>query len=217
MLCSGCSRPYPEEPAIGDVRRDAILHLARAVSDPKALAAARKRVGGDAARAEAVAGVIEHGVAVWSEARGRQYARKLYSILWALRCDPALLARVDPWDLAFIKEESLIQPPQQTHASGGGGGGGGNGGANAGPPSGARANAGPLLTNERRVHEVQAMVDALQEKLKARVEAVSVIAKRACPRCGSSETERIAVQTRSADEGMTQMLQCTSCGQRVRI
>lgn len=37
-----------------------------------------------------------------------------------------------------------------------------------------------------------------------------------CPKCKSKEIERIAVQTRSADEGMTQMKQCTMCYHRWR-
>jgi DNA-directed RNA polymerase subunit M/transcription elongation factor TFIIS len=203
MMCSGCPKGFPAEPPIDSMRRDAIVHLSGALAEGPARAALGRRLGGGAATAAApspwaVARAIEHGVAVWSEARSRQYARKLYSILWALRCDPALLARADPWDLAFLREESLIhaqgagrraEQPQQPQQ----------------PPS------------QEPLQQVTAMLDALQETLKKRVERVSVVAKRACPRCGSHETERIAVQTRSADEGMTQMLQCTACGQRVRI
>lgn len=195
MLCSGCLRGFPPEVQIDTVRSDAIGHLCAALSVAPARHAMARRLGGTAAPA-AVAQAIEHGIAVWSEARGRQYARKLYSILWALHCDPGLLGRADPWDLAYLREESLIQQQQI---------------------AGAASGSGAAPCQERKLQQINAEMDLLQARLKERVEAVSVVAKRACPRCGSHETERIAVQTRSADEGMTQMLQCTSCGQRVRI
>jgi DNA-directed RNA polymerase subunit M/transcription elongation factor TFIIS len=192
MLCSGCAKGYPEEPGIDEVRREAIVHLAGVLAEPAARQAMARRLG-DAAKPTSVAMVIEHGIAVWSEAKCKQYARKLYSILWALRCEPLVLSRADPWDLAFLREESLIQTVPEEGSS-------------------SLQNA-----HDHKLQEIGAMIDALQRELKERVEKVSVVAKRACPRCGSNETERIAVQTRSADEGMTQMLQCTSCGQRVRI
>lgn len=212
MLCSGCPKGFPGEPPIAAMRSAAIGHLAAALSEPAARAAMARRLGDPAASETVVAQAIEHGVAVWSEARGRQYARKLYSILWALRCDPNLLARADPWDFAFLREESLIHaqaPPPTFHA--------GTSRSDQAAAAAPAAPAAPHQSQERKMQQVTGMIDALQEALKKRVERVSVVAKRACPRCGSHETERIAVQTRSADEGMTQMLQCTACGQRVRI
>jgi DNA-directed RNA polymerase subunit M/transcription elongation factor TFIIS len=129
----------------------------------------------------AVARAIEHGIAVWSEGKAKPYARKLYSILAALRVEERLLARHEPWELAFLKEETLIR--EESSAA------------------------------QQTLAAVTARLDALEAQLKARIEKP----RRACPRCGSTDMERIAVQTRSADEGMTMMLQCTSCQQRVRI
>lgn len=209
MLCSGCVRGFPEEPEVDTMRRDAIRHLSATLSEAAVRAAMHRRLG-DAATPEAVAHVVEHGIAVWSEAKARQYARKLYSLLWALRSEPNLLARADPWDLAFLREESLIQ--SSSWAAGNEAGAVALATSTAASPQGSLQNA-----QERNLQHINEIVDKLQAELKERVERVSVVAKKACPRCGSHETERIAVQTRSADEGMTQMLQCTACGQRVRI
>lgn len=46
--------------------------------------------------------------------------------------------------------------------------------------------------------------------------AGSGVRRLVCPKCKSKEVERISVQTRSADEGMTQMKQCTACFHRWR-
>jgi len=129
----------------------------------------------------AVARAIEHGIAVWSENKARPYARKLYSILAALRVEERLLVRHEPWEIAFLREETLIR--EESSAA------------------------------QQTLAAVTARLDALEAQLKSRIEQP----RRPCPRCGSTDMERIAVQTRSADEGMTMMLQCTSCHQRVRI
>ena len=184
-----------------------------------------------------LAAAVEHGIAVWSENKPRVYARKLYSVLWALRAEvqageaeegmpqsgggvrqrggggkrgaagassssaPApvssttLFRRFEPWELAFAREESLVAAREDTM------GGMGTGMSGSGDQGGSSLAA--LL----------AKLDALEVKLKEQITQP----RRRCPRCGSVDMERIAVQTRSADEGMTMMLQCTACQQRIRI
>lgn len=132
------------------------------------------------------AGAIEHGIAVWSEAKTKTYRRKLYSILWAMRDDPNLFTRFDPWDLAYIKEDLLLVAD-----------------------SAAASSSGPLSV----VEVVSDLEKALKERLVLHKGSSS---QRACTRCGSTDLERIALQLRSADEGMTQMMQCTSCNHRFK-
>lgn len=132
------------------------------------------------------ASAIEHGIAVWSEARSKSYRRKLYSILWAMRNDSLIFSRFDPWDLAYVKEDLLLVS------------------------SGSRE-AGYTKVSEKS----EAVVSEVERILKERLRILEVKA-RACPRCGSTELERIALQLRSADEGMTQMMQCTSCNHRFK-
>jgi DNA-directed RNA polymerase subunit M/transcription elongation factor TFIIS len=133
-----------------------------------------------------VASAIEHGIAVWSEGRSKPYRRKLYSILWAIRNERRLFVRHDPWDLAWIKEDSLIS--NSTSAS----------------------SAASSIALSAKMQQTIAMIENdLKEQLKQ-------FSLRRCPRCRSEDLERIAVQIRSADEGMTQMMQCTSCFHRFR-
>jgi DNA-directed RNA polymerase subunit M/transcription elongation factor TFIIS len=77
-----------------------------------------------------------------------------------------------------------------------------------------------LISNSRnREHNINLspcfndLISRVESDLKLQLQKFSV---RRCPRCKSQDLERIAVQTRSADEGMTQMLQCTSCNHRFK-
>jgi DNA-directed RNA polymerase subunit M/transcription elongation factor TFIIS len=63
------------------------------------------------------------------------------------------------------------------------------------------------------VATLSSKLDRLEVALKTRLTAP----RRSCPRCGCRDMERIALQLRAADEGMTTMLQCTNCSQRIRI
>jgi DNA-directed RNA polymerase subunit M/transcription elongation factor TFIIS len=175
MLVSGL--PLPEPAALSaDSRRRAVASLEQAVRRSAAPEAVRRF-----SCPRAAARALEHGVAVWSETKAKPYARKLYSILWALRCEDRLLQRTDPWELAFLREESLVREDSSTF--------------------------------HQTLAALNTKLDVLEGELKARIAQP----RRPCPRCGSTDMERIAVQTRSADEGMTMMLQCTQCSQRVRI
>jgi DNA-directed RNA polymerase subunit M/transcription elongation factor TFIIS len=139
------------------------------------------------------AGAIEHGIAIWSEGKSKQYGRKLYSILYSIRKDPTVFKRFDPWDLAYVKEEVLMVRTAYDE-------------------DGARS-----VNSDLFETVVKSKISALEEILKARVSKASGFAKsRTCPRCGSSDLERIALQLRSADEGMTTMMQCTGCSHRFK-
>lgn len=131
------------------------------------------------------ASAIEHGVAVWSEAKTKTYRRKLYSILWAMRNDPNLFTRFDPWDLAYVKEDLLLVSDSASSAS-------------------SHLSIGEVIGDLEK---------ALKERLNLHKSSSS---QRKCSRCGSTDLERIALQLRSADEGMTQMMQCTSCNHRFK-
>jgi DNA-directed RNA polymerase subunit M/transcription elongation factor TFIIS len=151
------------------------------------------------------ASAIEHGILVWSERRSRQYMRKLYSIMWVIRKDPAIFRRFDPWDIAYVKEDAMtpdegVRGEGDGGEAGGGEGGGGEGGR--GPSS--------LESIRPKIARLEAV---LKERVKA---AMASTTKRKCKRCGSEDLERIALQLRSADEGMTTMMQCTSCSHRFR-
>lgn len=178
MLVSGL--PQPETQALSpEARLRAVGSLEQALLRSASRESTRRFTS---PRAAAMA--IEHGVAVWSETKAKPYARKLYSILWALRCEDRLLSRHDPWELAFVREESLVREEEAKTAG-----------------------------IQQTVAALSAKLDALEVQLKARIQEP----RRPCPRCGSTDMERIALQTRSGDEGMTTMLQCTHCHQRVRI
>lgn len=178
MLVSGL--PQPETQALSaESRRRAAASLEQAVRRSAAPEAVRRFTS-----PRAVALAIEHGVAVWSETKAKPYARKLYSILWALRCEDRLLARHDPWELAFLREESLVRDTEAQSAG-----------------------------MQQTIAALTAKLDALEAQLKARIQQP----RRPCPRCGSTDMERIALQIRRGDEGMTTMLQCTHCHQRIRI
>lgn len=183
MILSGLN---VQEPSVLSMpaREEAISNLNRALLRPRAGQAASSSsfpIPPRLAGAPAVARAIEHGIAVWSEGKAKPYARKLYSVLAALRCEDRLLQRHEPWELAFLKEESLIREES--------------------------------TVMQQSLASLTAKLDSLEAQLKTRISQP----RRACPRCGSKDMERISVQTRSADEGMTMMLQCTSCQQRVRI
>jgi DNA-directed RNA polymerase subunit M/transcription elongation factor TFIIS len=136
------------------------------------------------------ASAIEHGIAVWSEGRSKPYRRKLYSILWAIRNERKLFARHDPWDLAWIKEDALISSGLSSKIT--------------------RDHDSSSIALSTKLHGTITHIEAdLKEQLKR-------FTLRRCPRCQSQDFERIAVQTRSADEGMTQMLQCTACNHRFK-
>jgi DNA-directed RNA polymerase subunit M/transcription elongation factor TFIIS len=135
------------------------------------------------------AAAIEHGIAVWSEAKSKSYRRKLYSILWAMRNDSHLFSRYDPWDLAYVKEDLLLPVSHST--------------------------AEPHTHAHDHSAADDETISALEKMLKERLRCLEVKV-RACPKCGSTELERIALQLRSADEGMTQMMQCTSCNHRFK-
>jgi DNA-directed RNA polymerase subunit M/transcription elongation factor TFIIS len=174
MILSGLNVQEPTTLSM-ETRRAAIVSIERALrSQPPAVL---RRFTDN----QAVARAAEHGIAVWSETKARPYARKLYSILAALRCEERLLVRHEPWELAFLKEESMIREDSSAI--------------------------------HQTLATLNSKLDALETQLKSRIEQP----RRPCPRCGSTDMERISVQTRSADEGMTNMLQCTHCNQRVRI
>jgi len=140
------------------------------------------------------ASAIEHGILVWSERRSRQYVRKLYSILWVIRKDATILRRFDPWDLAYVKEDMMTTEEVGAQAA--------NDGA---------------AQHESVLNTIRPKISQLETVLKERVKAaMSSTRKRKCPRCGSEDLERIALQLRAADEGMTTMMQCTSCSHRFR-
>jgi DNA-directed RNA polymerase subunit M/transcription elongation factor TFIIS len=178
MLFSGFTPSVPVSDALTpEIRTRALRSLHAALGGTEAGAAARA----DPARALA----IEFGIAMWSECRTRPYARKLYSVLWALRHPPSaemLLARCEPCEVAFVREDTMMKHEEA-----------GEGNA--------------------AVAALQARLDALEAALKTRLTAP----RRSCPRCGCKDMERIALQLRAADEGMTTMLQCTQCSQRIRI
>lgn len=177
MLVSGL--PQPETQALSaESRRRAVASLEQAVRRSAAPEAGRRFVS-----PQAVALAIEHGVAVWSETKAKPYARKLYSILWALRCENRLLARHDPCELAFLREESLVRDAETQSGL------------------------------QQTIAALTGKLDALEAQLKTRIQQP----RRPCPRCGSTDMERIALQLRRGDEGMTTMLQCTHCHQRIRI
>lgn len=136
-----------------------------------------------------VASAIEHSIAVWSEGRSKPYRRKLYSVLWAIRNDKKLFVKHDPWDVAWIKEDSLIE--------------------NGSTRAKARAEESTIAIS-RKLH---ATITSIEADIKQQLQQFSL---RRCPRCNSSDFERIAIQIRSADEGMTQLLQCTACNHRFR-
>lgn len=139
------------------------------------------------------AGAIEHGIAVWSEGKSKQYSRKLYSLLYSIRKDPGVFRRFDPWDLAYVKEEVLMI-------------------RTASDEDGIRNPHIDLLETH-----VKPRLAKLEEVLKERVRKASgSVRSRTCPRCGSPDLERIALQLRSADEGMTTMMQCTVCNHRFK-
>lgn len=57
------------------------------------------------------ASAIEHGVMVWSGGKSRGYRRKMTTIFMVLRSSVAharLLGTIRPWDLAFTREEILM-------------------------------------------------------------------------------------------------------------
>lgn len=134
-----------------------------------------------------IASAIEHGIAVWSEGRSKPYRRKLYSILWAIRNERRLFAKHDPWELAWVKEDSLISNSGTTKRD--------------------------TDSSVALSAKLQQTISLIEKDLKEQLKQFSL---RRCPRCRSQDLERIAVQTRSADEGMTQMMQCTSCYHRFR-
>lgn len=139
------------------------------------------------------AGAIEHGIAVWSEGKNKQYTRKLYSLLYSIRKDPGIFRRFDPWDLAYVKEEILMIKTASDEDG--------------------MSNPHVDLLETR----VKPKLAKLEEALKERVRKASGLrGSRTCPRCGSSDLERIALQLRSADEGMTTMMQCTGCNHRFK-
>lgn len=180
MLFSGFA-PAVEQPQVLDVyiRRRAVRSLFDAIRT-RSQTPLPDSLSPELAR---IAVAIEHGICVWSEAKARPYSRKLYSILWALRQDVAVtLSRAEPWDLAFLKEDSLLKNEKTAEAN-------------------------------TALAALTAKMDRLEATLKARLSAP----RRSCPRCGCKDMERIALQLRAADEGMTTMLQCTNCSQRIRI
>lgn len=177
--------PETAPPLSLETRRRAVRSLYRRLLDlprfAEGMPSARERreAAADVARA------MEHGIAVWSQARSRPYSRKLYSLFWVLRHEPsaaALLTRHQPWEVAFVKEDSMMREQRDKAQS-------------------------------SAVAALGQKLDRLEATLKSRLTAP----RRSCPRCGCRDMERIALQLRAADEGMTTMLQCTNCSQRVRI
>jgi DNA-directed RNA polymerase subunit M/transcription elongation factor TFIIS len=227
MICSGWAPSDATVPKISrtEALRLLTLHCARIHPTrifPRHIAASPKLVRQIAGSPEDmdrlrawVAAAVEHGLAVWSEAKPKLYARKLYSVLWALRAEAnaeptsasALLRKFEPWELAFVREESMLPGADD----GNGGNGYSGGGDDDGPSASASASsAGSGTTSLAALFE---KMDALEKRLKEHITQP----RRKCPRCGSADMMRIAVQTRSGDEGMTNMMQCISCHQRIRI
>lgn len=135
-----------------------------------------------------IASAVEHGVAVWSELKEKVYQRKLYSLLWAIRSLPRLVVTYDPWDLAWIKEEVFADDSGLAKST------------NSSDP-----------TNSLNLDGLSFAEQLIKQRM-----ADTGVRRMVCPKCRSKEIERIAVQTRSADEGMTQMKQCTMCYHRWR-
>jgi len=193
MLCSGnVAEKFEElrETEVTDaLRRHCVRVLAQSVGSNLFLRHKRHRH----ITLPEFASAIEHSILVWSERRSRQYVRKLYSILWVIRKDPTILRRFDPWDIAYVKEDMMTTEAEsatrEDDASGG----------------------------ESMLNTIRPKISQLETVLKERVKAAMASSrKRKCPRCGSEDLERIALQLRSADEGMTTMMQCTSCSHRFR-
>lgn len=139
-----------------------------------------------------IASAVEHGVAVWSELKEKVYQRKMYSLLWAIRSIPRLIVTYDPWDLAWIKEEVFADDSGLAKSTA----------------------AEPCTTGPTNSLNLDGL--SFAEQLVKQRMADTGVRRMVCPKCKSKEIERIAVQTRSADEGMTQMKQCTMCYHRWR-
>jgi hypothetical protein len=135
------------------------------------------------------AAAIEFGIALWSEFKTRPYARKLYSILWTLRHPPSAEQLLTRCEPC---EVAFVREDTMM---------------------GFAAGAGDVREGGADLAALSSKLDALEAALKTKLTAP----RRSCPRCGCRDMERIALQLRAADEGMTTMLQCTQCSQRIRI